>query len=195
MKIDDKIFDTIYVYKRDDWRDWLKINHIKKKEIWLIYYKKHTVRKRIPYDDAVEEAICYGWIDTTVRRIDEERYMQKYMPRKKNSKWSEINKKRALKMIESGKIKEPGIKKINEAKENGNWNNAYGSKEKQEIPEDLLKALKNNNKALNNFLNFAPGYQNNYIYRINDAKREDTRKRRIAEIVDRAFQNLKPGMT
>ena len=195
MKINDKIFDTIYIYKRNDWRDWLTINHNKKKEIWLIYYKKHTGRKRIEYNDAVEIAICFGWIDTTVRRIDDETYMQKYMPRNKRSKWSELNKNRALKMIKSGEMKDSGIQKINEAKGNGNWKNVYGSKEKQEIPEDLLKALKKNNKALNNFLNFAPGYQNNYIYLINDAKREETRIRRILKVVERASENLKPGMT
>ena len=195
MELNGKVFKTLYLTNRKDWRNWLENNHNKEKLIWLIYYKKHTARKRIAYDDAVEEAICFGWIDSTIRRIDEETYMQKYMPRKKNSKWSEINKKRAKKMIADEQMTEFGMQKINEAKQNGNWGNAYGSKEKQEVPEDLLKALSKNKVSLGNFLDFAPSYKNSYIYWINDAKKEETRIRRILKVVERASENLKPGMT
>jgi uncharacterized protein YdeI (YjbR/CyaY-like superfamily) len=141
MLHDTKEFDTLYITDRNDWRNWLKINHESVNEIWLIYYKKHTGKKRIPYNDAVEEALCFGWIDTTVRKVDDEIYMQKYLPGKKYSKWSEINKKRAEKMISEGKMTQAGQEKIDSAKKNGNWENAYGKKEKQEIPDDLLKAL------------------------------------------------------
>jgi len=186
--------ETLYVTERSDWRNWLEINHKKTKEIWLIYYKKHTGKKRISYDAAVEEAICFGWIDTTVKRIDDEIYVQKFLPRKKNSKWSDLNKKRAENMIKEGKMTTLGFEKIEDAKKNGNWENSYGSKIKQDIPEDVLKALSKNKTALNNFLNFANGYRNSYIYWINDAKRKETRIKRIEKLVDRASKNIKPGM-
>ena len=194
MLHDTKEFDTLYITDRNDWRNWLKINHESVNEIWLIYYKKDTGKKRIPYNDAVEEALCFGWIDTTVRKVDDEIYIQKYLPRKKNSKLSEINKKRAEKMISEGKMTQAGQEKIDSAKKNGNWENAYGKKEKQEIPDDLLKALSKNEKALTNFLNFAKGYQNTYIYWLNDAKKTETRIRRMNKIIERASKNLKPGM-
>ena len=86
--------NQLYITNRNEWREWLKKNHNKINEIWLIYFKKHTGTPRIPYDDAVEEALCYGWIDSTVKRIDEETFMQKFTPRKKKSIWSKLNKKR-----------------------------------------------------------------------------------------------------
>lgn len=99
-----KITNMLYVTNRKDWRTWLGKNHDIEKEVWLIYYKKHTETARIPYDDAVEEAICFGWIDSTVKKIDEDRYAQKFTPRKGRSKWSQKNIKRAEKMIQEGKM-------------------------------------------------------------------------------------------
>ena len=111
MKIDQKEFNTLYISDRVQWREWLYQNHNNENDIWMIYFKKHTGKKRIPYNDAVEEAICFGWIDSTVRRIDNETYMQRFLLRKKNSKWSELNKKRALKMIKAEKMTESGLEK------------------------------------------------------------------------------------
>ena len=98
--------ETLYVKSRTQWRRWLKTRGTKKPEIWLIYYKKHTGQPSIPYDHAVEEAICFGWIDTTVRRIDEERYMQRFTPRRRNSQWSALNRRRAEALLEKGDLKE-----------------------------------------------------------------------------------------
>ena len=84
-----EITETLYLTNRKQWRDWLEKNYNKKKDVWLIYYKKHTKKKTIPYDDAVEEALCFGWIDSTVKRIDDEKHVQRYSPRKLNSVWSE----------------------------------------------------------------------------------------------------------
>jgi len=189
-----KEYDTLYITERIEWRNWLIINHEITQEIWLIYYKKHTGKKRIAYDDAVEEAICYGWIDSTVKRVDDDIYMQKFVPRRKKSKWSELNKERADKMIKQGKMEKAGFDKINEAKDNGNWENSYGKREDPEIPNDVLDALSKNSKALKNFLNFAQGYQNSYLYWIKDAKKSEMRIRRIKKLVKRASQNIKPGM-
>ncbi len=109
-----KITKTLYVTTRDEWRSWLEENHKSEKEIWLIYYKKHTGKPRIPYDDAVEEALCFGWIDSIIKRIDEEKYTQKFSPRKQNSAWSDLNKKRVKKLIEEGKMTKAGYETVKE---------------------------------------------------------------------------------
>ena len=189
-----EITETFYVKSRSDWRDWLQANNTSKQEIWLIYYKKHTGKPRIPYNDAVEEALCFGWIDSTVKRVDEETYVQKFTPRKSRSLWSVLNKERAEKMIQTGLMTPTGLEKIKEAKKNGRWEEAYTSKMKVEIPVDLSKALKSDQKANRNFMNFANSYQNLYINWINDAKKVETRQRRIKEVIKRASKNQKPGM-
>lgn len=186
--------DQLYVTNRKEWREWLKKNHNKKETIWLIYYKKHTGKPRIPYDDAVEEALCYGWIDSTVKRIDEETFMQKFTPRKKNSIWSKLNKERVGRMIKGGKMRKPGMDKVEEAKKNGEWEAAYEIKYDIEIPPMLEKALNRNIKAKENFDNFAPSYRRNYIGWVTNAKRQETIDRRIKEVVKRAEKNIKPGM-
>lgn len=185
--------NSLYVTNRKDWRAWLRKNHNKKKEIWLIYYKKHTNKPRIPYDDAVEEALCYGWVDSTAKRIDEERFMQRYTPRNKNSLWSEINKKRAEKMMKLRKMTKIGTEKIKIAKKNGKWDNAYTSKKKLDLPPDLKKALIKN-KAFENFNNLANTYQNMYISWVIDAKKKETRLRRIKIVVERSLINKKAGI-
>ena len=114
-----EITKTLYITNRVDWRAWLERNNDTEKEVWLIYYKKHTGKPRIPYDDAVEEALCFGWIDSTVKRVDDEKFAQKFTPRKNKSNWSDLNKKRAKKMIREGRMTKAGLTKIEEAKRNG----------------------------------------------------------------------------
>jgi uncharacterized protein YdeI (YjbR/CyaY-like superfamily) len=143
----------------------------------------------------VEEALCYGWIDSLVKRIDAERYTQKYTPRKKHSVWSKTNKARVAKMIRQGRMTEAGLAKIRQAKENGEWEKAAGSvPESLSMPPDVQHALAANPTALENFQNFTPSYQKRYIGWITSAKRADTRQKRIQETVRRAEQNKKPGM-
>ena len=186
--------DQLYVTNRKEWREWLKKNHSKKNQIWLIYYKKHTGTPRIPYDDAVEEALCYGWIDSTVKRIDEETFMQKFTPRNKNSIWSKLNKQRVEKLIKSGKMRKAGMDRVGDAKRNGEWDAAYSIKDVVEIPPALKRALTKNKKAKENFDKFAPSYRRNYIGWVANAKRQETIDRRVTEVVKRAEKNMKPGM-
>ncbi len=188
------ITETLYIKNRGEWREWLQVNFGSKKEIWLIYYKKHTGKPRIPYADAVEEAICFGWIDSTVKRVDEEIYVQKFTPRKPRSLWSVLNKERANEMIQTGLMTPAGLEKIKEAKKNGRWEEAYTSKKKVEIPADLSKMLKSDPQANRNFTNFAYSYRSLYINWINYAKKDETRQRRIKEVVKRSSENQKPGM-
>jgi uncharacterized protein YdeI (YjbR/CyaY-like superfamily) len=105
---------TLYVTDRAAWRAWLEANHASEREVWLVYYKKHTRRPRIPYDDAVEEALCFGWIDSVVRRLDEDSYLQKFTPRKAKSNWCESNVKRARKLIAEGRMTKAGLDAIAE---------------------------------------------------------------------------------
>jgi uncharacterized protein YdeI (YjbR/CyaY-like superfamily) len=185
----------LYVTDRDDWRAWLKKNHAREKEVWLIYYKRHTGKPRIPYDDAVEEAICFGWIDSTVRRIDDERYAQKFTPRNEKSNWSELNKKRARKMVEAGRMTKAGLAKFEQAEKHKNKRpGSEPPKRTLVIPPDLKKALSAGKKALANFNNFAPSYRRLYIAWINAAKRPETREKRIKQTVKWSAENKKPGM-
>jgi uncharacterized protein YdeI (YjbR/CyaY-like superfamily) len=186
---------SLYVTNRDDWRSWLKENHRTQKEVWLIYFKRHTGKPRIPYDDAVEEAICFGWIDTTVKRLDDQKYAQKFTPRSEKSKWSELNKRRAKKMIKQGRMTQAGLGKFEQAGKQKN-KEAEGKPpgKKPEILPELKKALSANKKALDNFNNFAPSYRRLYVAWILDAKRQETRDKRIQQVVERSAENVKPGM-
>ena len=103
-----KISKTLYVTDRADWRAWLERHHKSESEVWLIYYKKQTGLPRIPYDDAVEEALCFGWIDSIVKRIDDEKFAQRFTPRKAKSNWSELNRERVKKLIKEGRMTEAG---------------------------------------------------------------------------------------
>jgi uncharacterized protein YdeI (YjbR/CyaY-like superfamily) len=104
--------EELYVANRDDWRAWLKENHDARKEVWLIYYKKQTGKPSISYDDSVEEALCFGWVDSIIKKIDDEKFARKFTPRTGKSTWSEANKKRVEKMIREGKMTETGLAKI-----------------------------------------------------------------------------------
>lgn len=186
--------ETLFCKNRDEWRVWLEQNHAYTNEIWLIYYKKHTKKPTITYNEAVEEALCFGWIDSIVKRIDEETYMQKYTPRKSNSIWSLLNTKRVEKMISEGKMTKTGFNQIDIAKKNGYWEKAYSSQNDAEMPKELENALKENKVAWENFNRFAKSYKNTYIFWVIDAKRPETIKRRIEFVVERSEKNLKPGM-
>jgi len=190
-----KMPKTLYVVNRDDWRAWLKKNHQTAKDIWLIYYKKHTSKPRIPYEDAVEEALCFGWIDSTVKRIDDEKYAQKFTPRSDKSKWSQLNIKRAKKMIKQKRMTKAGLAKFKEVdKKRKKELIAKPTNKKLVFPVDLKKALATNKKALQNFDNFAPSYKKLYVGCIMDAKRKETREKRIKQTVKWSAQNKKPGM-
>src|SRR5678816_4889869 len=106
---------TLYVTNRDEWRDWLAKHGQSETEVWLIYYKQQSDRPRIPYDDAVEEALCFGWIDSIVKRIDDEKFAQKFTPRRNTSKWSELNKRRVRKLIREGRMTDAGLARIDAA--------------------------------------------------------------------------------
>jgi uncharacterized protein YdeI (YjbR/CyaY-like superfamily) len=186
---------TLYVATRSEWRKWLQKHHATETEIWLIYYKKHTGVPRISYNDAVEEALCFGWIDSLVKRVDSETYAQKFTPRKPKSKWSELNKRRVKKMIRDGLMTAAGLSKIDKALLTKKEKVAPRISGKTVIISGKLRAdLKKNTAAWVNFNNLAPSYQRLYIKWITSAKRDETYRRRLEEAVELLKQNKKLGM-
>lgn len=179
---------------RNEWRSWLEKNHMNTKEVWLLHYKKQSKKQTLNHIDAVEEALCFGWIDSKLKKIDQERYILKYSPRKQKSVWSKINKENAEKMIASGKMTQAGLEKIEEAKKHGLWDTAYTNKIRERIPSDLKQSLLEDNRAWDNFQHFANSYRNMYCGWVKAAKTKETRQKRIAEVVKRSRQNKKPGL-
>jgi uncharacterized protein YdeI (YjbR/CyaY-like superfamily) len=177
-----------------EWRRWLQINHALMKEAWLNIYKKSGDKAGIGYQEAVEEALCFGWIDGKMQSIDKHMFALRFSPRKARSVWSKVNKEKALQLIASGKMTEAGLSGIEAARENGSWDNAYTNLEKDSMPPDLETALAGNKDARANFSKFANSYRNMYIGWITGAKTEATRRKRIAEVIRRSALNLKPGM-
>lgn len=189
-KTNHKDLPRYYPPTRADWRNWLATNHATAMGVWIIYYKKHTGQPTVPYDDAVEEALCYGWIDSKPNKLDDERYMQLFTPRKPKSPWSRLNKQRIEKLEQAGLIAEAGWAKIKAAKEDGSWT-ILDPIENLEIPEDLGEALAANPKAASYFEAFADTYKKGILWWIATAKRPETRAKRVKQTVEMAAMNLK----
>jgi len=192
MKLD--IDQALFFKNRTQWRKWLEQNHDKASEALVIHYRKDSGKKGLNHFEAVEEALCFGWIDSILRRLDNERFVLKYTPRKANSVWSKVNKDKAEQLIKAGLMTPAGMAKIEEAKKNGNWDNAYTSLIKETLPTDLKQALMRNKKAWYNFQKFATTYRNMYTGWLDSAKTDATRQKRIAEIIYRSERNIKPGI-
>ncbi len=178
---------------RNEWRDWLSENHQSADGIWLVYYKVKAKTPSVRYAEAVEEALCFGWIDSQVKGIDDETYMQRYTPRRKGSTWSAVNKRRVDRMMEASKMTPAGLEKIERAKEDGSWEILSDIDGEMVVPDDLKEALSANPKARQNFENFSLWNKRRYLYWLKSAKRQATREKRLREIVRRTEQNIKPG--
>ncbi|MCX6250097.1 MAG: YdeI/OmpD-associated family protein [Bacteroidetes bacterium] len=187
--------ETIYLTTRQEWRSWLEINHKSSQGVWLLYYKKHTGILRIPYADAVEEALCFGWIDSTIRRIDDQTYSQKFTPRNSLGKWSEDNIARVKKLIAEGKMMPAGLEKYTEVEKNpGRILKKPVTPERIILPDDLLEELNLHPAAKEIFCGFSNAYQNLCLRWIDSAKRKETRKKRIIEVVRLSDKREKIGM-
>lgn len=179
---------------RAEWRNWLAKNHDKSAGVWLVFYKKHTGKPTLDYDDVVEEALCFGWIDSIIRRLDEDRYARKLTPRKADSQWSESNKQRVKKLLRKGLITEVGSCRIEEAKKSGRWAESARPQIPEEMPTELKQALAKSKKARSHFEKLTKNYQKHYIGWIATAKREGTRERRAAEAIALLEQGKKLGL-
>jgi uncharacterized protein YdeI (YjbR/CyaY-like superfamily) len=163
-----KITKTIHVSERKTWRKWLKANYRKETEIWLVYYRKETGKPRIPYNDAVEEALCFGWIDSTAKKIDRDRFAQRFSRRNPGSAYSQTNKERLKKLIARRQVPKDVLADLGDI-----------DPEKFVFPSDILQALKANRRALANFRKYSAPYQRIRVAYIDSARRrpEEFRKR------------------
>jgi uncharacterized protein YdeI (YjbR/CyaY-like superfamily) len=184
----------IYLSSRADWRDWLAENHAVSPGIWLVYYKKHTGVARIPYDDAVEEALCFGWIDSTVRRLDDQRFCQKFVPRRERSNWSAHNRTRAEKLIASGAMTPAGMVKIEAARASGAWDKALEDRVDRPAPPELKKALAEDTQAAAELRRWSPTQRKYLVNWVAEAKKAETRERRAGKAVRMLREGKKPGM-
>jgi uncharacterized protein YdeI (YjbR/CyaY-like superfamily) len=183
--------DTFVFNNREEWHRWLSDNHNKVSSVWLVFYKKCSGKKGVTLDEAVEEALRFGWIDSRQRNRDQETFVLRFSHRKAHSVWSKINKERAERLIISGKMTEAGLAKVEEAKKDGYWESAYTNLTFEPVSLDLREALMKDTTAWNNFNRFANSYRNIYVFWVNQAKTPQTRQKRIKTVVEQSLKNKK----
>ncbi len=181
-------FEHLELPDRDEWRAWLAEHFETAPGIWLVYAKKNSGLTSVSYSDAVEEALCFGWIDSKVRSIDDDRYRQLYTPRRPGSVWSRPNKERVERVIAAGLMTDTGIARIEAAKADGSWH-MLDEIDELIVPDDLAEALAGQAGATEAFEKFTPSQKKPLLYWIASAKRQATREQRIAETVRRAVTN------
>lgn len=182
--------NTFYAKDREAWRQWLQENHDQEKSIWLIIYKKDSATPSVYYDEAVDEALCFGWIDSKPNKRDEESFFQFFAKRNPNSNWSRVNKNKVERLINQGLMSEAGLKMIEIAKRNGTWT-ALDEVENLVIPEDLQQAFHANPTAWQYFDAFPRSVKRGILEWLLNAKRPETRQKRIEETVALAAQNIR----
>ena len=184
----------LYVKTRKEWRRWLEKNHSTSEGVWLIYFKKPSGKPRIPYNDAVEEALCFGWIDGKIKKINEDYYIQHFTQRRRGSRWSKYNVDRVEKLINEGKMEPAGLLAFKETLEKPELIYDNRSSGEPDVPDDLSNELGRNNKAYENFKNFPQSSRRIYVEWLKSAKRPETRAARINKIVEFSEKNIRPGM-
>lgn len=190
-------YKSFHPKTRKSWRTWLEKNHQKAPGIWMVFYKAESGKPRLSYDDAVEEALCFGWIDSLPRKLDAERSSLKFTPRKPKSVWSQLNKQRVTKLVQEGLMMPAGLAAIERAKQNGSWETLTVSDQHaaaNTIPTDLAEMFKHNKKAGLHFQQFSTSIRKQFLYWIDSAKRPETRKARLLQTVRMAEANCKPGI-
>lgn len=183
--------ETYYTKSRSDWRKWLVKNHETKQSVWLLFYNNKSGKESISWSDAVDEALCFGWIDSKKQAIDGFSYRQYYSKRKPDSTWSKINKEKVKQLIENGLMTKSGLKSIEVAKQNGSWT-ILDDIEELIIPKDLKKALKSYKNAFKYFDSQSKSRKKMLLYWVASAKRPETRQKRIEEIAELARIGQKP---
>ena len=181
---------AFHAKNRKEWRKWLEKNYESAKSVWLVIYHKDADVPSVYYDEAVEEAICFGWIDSIAHKRDEHSKYQFFAQRKPRSNWSKANRQRAEKMIAAGQMKPAGMAMVALARETGAWE-ALVDVQNSVIPDDLQALLNKNKTALHNFMAFPPSSKRIILEWILNAERPETRQKRIEETVSLAAQNIK----
>ena len=181
--------ETLDVKTRQQWRSWLSKHHGTVSEIWLVFHKLHTGEKSIAYQDALEEALCYGWVDSLIKRLDDERYARKFTPRKPGSKWSTINRRLYAKLKKEGRLAAPGLKRPPTTRSGDALRSGLS-----ELPPEITNKIKANAKAWSYFEQLAPSYRRIYLGWILSAKRAETRERRVNEAIRLLAEKKKIGL-
>jgi len=180
---------TLDVPSAAKWRAWLSKNHSTASEVWLAFHKRHTRKPSITYEDAVDEALCYGWIDSLIKRLDDNRYARKFTPRKPDSRWSTINRQRYARLKAAGRLKQPGLDRSPTAK-SGDAPRPSVSR----LPSYIAQALKKHPAAHTFFQSLAPSHRRNYIAWIDSAKQQPTKLRRLEQAVRLLAAHQKLGL-
>lgn len=189
-KFEDQL-DKIEAIDRATWRNWLIQNHQSSIGVWLIYYKVKSGKPSVSYSEAVKEALCFGWIDSKTKSLDDDRYMQIFTPRKPKSVWSKLNKQYIEELIAEGLMTPAGLQKIEAAKQDGSWT-LLDAIEALIVPPDLAEALEKNAIAKQNFDAFSNSTKKVILYWIDSAKRAETRQNRIEKTLTAAAENRSP---
>jgi len=168
-----KTFDA---KSREEWRKWLAGHHAAESEVWLIFHKRHTAAPSVSYDDAVSEALCYGWVDSLIKRIDDDLYARKFTPRKEDSKWSTANRKRYAQLQAEGRLAPPGVRRPPTER-------SGDAPRPESTPEYLVAGLRRVPKAWKNFEGLPPSHKRQYVAWIDSAKKEETKLRRLEEAI------------
>lgn len=184
-----KTYPTLEVRTLQQWRQWLADHHGSESEIWLVFHKRHTGKASIPYEDAIDEALCFGWIDSLVKRLDDDRYARKFTPRKPGSRWSDLNRKRYARLNASGRImpsgsERPPTARTSDKPQRRHWNlTAY-----------IRRELERHPAAWNYFQTLAPSHRRRYVGWIDSARQEETKLRRLREAVRLLSAGQKLGL-
>lgn len=184
---------TFFAESAAAWRAWLEAHHATEREVWLVLLKVHVPRPSVTYEEAVQEALCFGWIDGMLRRIDDESHMLRFTPRKPGSVWAVSNKARVERLIAEGRMRPEGLAMVEEAKARGEWDRADEREDVTAVPDDLATALDGDAAAREAWERLAPSHKKQYLYWVGEAKRPQTRARRVAETVRRAREGRRFG--
>lgn len=180
--------NTFYAKNSDEWRNWLQENHLKKESIWLIIYKKESKNPSVYYPQAVDDALCFGWIDSVPNKRDDESYYQFFSKRNLKSNWSKVNKLKVERLLKENKMMPQGLKMVEYAKENGTWD-ALNRVDDLIIPDEMNALFSKNETAKNNFENFPASTKRGIFKWVYNAKQDATKLKRITETVNLAAEN------
>lgn len=183
--------EVFYPETPESWRRWLEKNHLSTNSVWVVFYSKSSQKPSITWSEAVDVALCYGWIDSKKVKIDTDCSHQFFSRRKPGGTWSKINKQKVEKLLEEGKMRQAGIDAIEKAKQNGSWE-LLDQVEELLVPDDLAQAFSQNPEAEAFYLSLSKSARKMILHWITFAKRRETRDKRIAEVVKRTEQKLKP---
>jgi uncharacterized protein YdeI (YjbR/CyaY-like superfamily) len=183
----------LHFQDKDEWRAWLQENHSTQQEAWLAILKNQETRPGVYYEEAVEEAVCFGWIDGVMKSVNARFYYLRFSPRKRGSIWSVSNQRRVEQLIAQGRMTDAGMAKVREAKENGEWEAAIRREDTSSLPDDVSGALKKNPEAQANFEKYPASQKRQFLFWIASAKTEKTRQKRIQEMVEMVANNRRLG--